>query len=140
MRHLILAVVISSLLVGCGQNLTTVITTVTVADHAFTMYVADTPAKWKTGLGEVSQLGANQGMVFIFPLSEERTFWMKGVEYPIDIVWVDDLTVTGWVTAQAGDLTLYPSPGNVNMVLEFPASTATNIGLTVGDKVTLDGY
>ncbi|MBI4407290.1 MAG: DUF192 domain-containing protein [Candidatus Kerfeldbacteria bacterium] len=119
-------------------------TVVRLADHDFTMSVADTPAKWKTGLGEVDQLAASQGMVFLFPGSEERTFWMKGVEYPIDIVWVNDSQVLGWVTATPGDLTLYPSPGVVDMVLELPAGTAKDIGLTVGDTVilngTLDGY
>ena len=140
MRRLILVGITSALLAGCAQTRSTL----TISDDTFNVYVADSAAERSQGLGEIEHLASDEGMVFVFPTSAQQTFWMKGVEYPIDIVWVDDSQVLGWVTATPGNLTLYPSPGEVNMVLELPAGTAKDIGLTVGGIVilneALDGY
>lgn len=128
-------------LVGCGQSLATI----TINQTVFEVYVADEPAEQELGLGAVQSLEADQGMVFIFSDSQPRSFWMKEVEYPIDIIWVNDLQVIGYVTAQpertgtaVSDYLVYRSPDSVNMVIEVPAGTVQSVQIEVGDNVLLD--
>lgn len=141
MRHLILLGIISVLAAGCAHTRTTLLT---IGDDTFNLYVADSAIEWEVGLGNVDTLSAGEGMVFIFPSSEERTFWMKGVEYPIDIVWVNQQQVIGSVTAQPELVTtpeasyqFYKSPEAVDTVIELPAETVTATGITPGDRVIL---
>lgn len=121
------------LLAGCAQSTATV----TINQTVFTVTVADEPAEQALGLGNTATLEPNQGMVFLFPDSQVHTFWMKGVEYPIDIIWIDHNTVVGSVTAYPGSI-LYVSPEPVDMVLEVPAGTVATEQIKVGDNVLLD--
>lgn len=144
------ALIASSLLAitlsGCSlhNSFTSLQSTVIVGGTRLPVYVADTDHERSEGLGSTI-LEAGQGMVFVWPQPAEQTFWMKDVEYPIDIVWSNDQEILGYVTAQpelAGtqyaDYQQYPSPGEVDMVLELPAGTATELGLKPGDKLVLD--
>lgn len=151
MRPSIALVVLSGFLSlglsGCGQTaaLPTLNQTIQVGDDRFQVYVADTAKEQATGLGEIETLQAGEGMVFLFGESAPQTFWMKDVEYPIDIVWIQAGQVVGFVTAQpeAAEVPLaqyqhYRSPGAVDTVLELPAGTVAKQGLAIGDKVTLN--
>lgn len=121
------------LLAGCAQSTATV----TINQTVFTVTVADEPAEQALGLGDVQSLQANQGMIFIFPDSQEHTFWMKGVEYPIDIIWINENKVIGSVTAYPGSVR-YVSPQPVDMVLEVPAGTVASKQIGVGDRIEID--
>lgn len=141
MRHLILLGIISVLAAGCADTRTTLLT---IGDDTFNVYVADSAIEWEVGLGNVDILGEGEGMVFIFPWSEERTFWMKGVEYPIDLIWVSNSQVVGFVTAQPELTTtaeayyqLYQSPEAVDTVIELSAGTVAEVDITVGDQIIL---
>lgn len=52
--------------------------------------VADSPEKWERGLMFRKNLGENQGMLFIFPDSKPRTFWMKNTLIPLSIGFFDE--------------------------------------------------
>lgn len=121
------------LLVGCGQT----VTTVTINQTAFEVWVADDAAEQELGLGDIDALESNQGMVFVFPDSQIRTFWMKDVEYPIDIIWIDHNSVVGSVTAYPGSIR-YVSPQPVDMVLEVPAETVATEQIGVGDSIKIN--
>lgn len=51
------------------------------------MYVADTTEKITKGLSDVEKLEENEGMLFVFPDEGERIFWMKDMNFPLDILW-----------------------------------------------------
>ena len=42
------------------------------------------------GLGGRQSLPENEGMLFVFDEPEKHCIWMKGMNFPIDIVWVDE--------------------------------------------------
>lgn len=42
------------------------------------------------GLTEHANLQPNEGMWFIFDESKAYPFWTKGMDFPIDIIWVDE--------------------------------------------------
>lgn len=42
------------------------------------------------GLSGVSKLSKNEGMLFVFDDSDEYGIWMKGMLFPIDVIWIDE--------------------------------------------------
>jgi len=51
--------------------------------------IAQTDEARKLGLGIYKKLEANQGMLFVFEQSDTHSIWMKDVEFPIDVIWLD---------------------------------------------------
>ncbi|WP_425354760.1 DUF192 domain-containing protein, partial [Listeria monocytogenes] len=48
------------------------------------------------GLSGRSSLGINSGMFFIFDYEHLPRFWMKDMQFPIDIVWINkDMKIIG---------------------------------------------
>jgi uncharacterized membrane protein (UPF0127 family) len=52
--------------------------------------LAATPQSRRCGLSNRAALGENQGMLFIYPRSDLRTFWMKDTRIPLSIAFLDD--------------------------------------------------
>lgn len=83
-------------------------------------------------------------MLFPFGSGGIQNFWMKDMNFPIDIVWISEGKVAGFVRdaepqpgAPLWKLTIYTSPDNVDQVLEVPAGTVAKDGLKMGDSVLL---
>lgn len=51
--------------------------------------VADTPDAWGQGLRDVANLGAIDGVWFLFPEDVDAPFWMRGARLPLDIAFLD---------------------------------------------------
>lgn len=51
--------------------------------------VADTPELRTNGLSKVSGLAPDEGMLFTFNEPGLYGFWMKDMEFPLDIFWLD---------------------------------------------------
>jgi len=58
-----------------------------INDVSISMYVADTQEKIVRGLSNIEKLEDDEGMIFIFPEERERIFWMKDMNFPLDILW-----------------------------------------------------
>ncbi len=50
---------------------------------------ATTPAQLKQGLSERPSMPDNQGMMFILDKTNSGCFWMKGMRFNLDIIWLD---------------------------------------------------
>jgi len=139
-------------LTGCGagsndsfdESFRVPISAVWFGDDAevLTVYYADIAAEQTVGLGRVEQLGEKEGMLFSYVTAPAQpTFWMKDVDYPLDIIWVSHGNIIGITPnvqpeAAATDLaeyTLYPAPAEVDWVIEVPAGYAQTHGLELGD-------
>ncbi len=54
--------------------------------------LADVPTtndEFQKGLDIKDHLNENQGMLFIFTEPSKQPFWMHGMKFPIDIIWLD---------------------------------------------------
>lgn len=47
------------------------------------------PADQEKGLGDRTSLPTNEGMLFAFPSSSVRCFWMKDMHFPLDMIWLN---------------------------------------------------
>jgi uncharacterized membrane protein (UPF0127 family) len=97
--------------------------------------IADTEALRERGLSGRASLGSDQGMLFIFNQPSMVGFWMKEMNFPLDMVWIDNYkTVIGVADNISPDT--YPknfSPsGSVLYVLEINAGSAKKFGIATG--------
>ncbi len=54
------------------------------------LIVVDTPKAREIGLGNRNELVENEAMLFVFDKPGFYPFWMKGMKFPIDIIWINE--------------------------------------------------
>lgn len=108
--------------------------------------IADTQAKRSKGLGGRQSLASDGGMLFIFSKPDKYPFWMKGLDLPLDFVWIrGDLVVDIFQNIQPPtpgqsdeSLPVYESKEEVDKVLEVVGGTAQRLNIKVGDRVKIE--
>lgn len=113
--------------------------TVVTADgeHAFWVEIADTEEERAQGLMYREPLADDRGMLFQFPDSAERGFWMRNTPSSLDIIYIG---ADGRIVSIARHTTPYsetsiPSYGPARGVLELRAGRSDEIGAQPGDQV-----
>lgn len=77
-------------LTGCGpkaQSLDTL--QLTVGGRTVTAEIADSRAEREIGLMYRKSLPDDHGMLFVYPVAEERHFWMKNTLVPLSIAYLN---------------------------------------------------
>lgn len=96
-----------------------------------------TPEKLYRGLGYRQELPAGRGMLFLMPLVTVQDFCMRGMQFPIDIIWIFQGRIVGLEPNVSPQFTgTLSSPQPVNVVLEVPGGFAEKYGIRVGDQVS----
>ncbi|HKT43034.1 MAG TPA: DUF192 domain-containing protein [Rhodanobacteraceae bacterium] len=118
--------------------------TVALDGHHFSVELATTPAEQEHGLMDRTAMPADHGMLFVFPDSQPRTFWMKNTLIPLDMLFFDASHHLVAIQANAqpckvDPCQLYPSGTPARYVLELNAGTAAKLGARTGDVMTLSG-
>lgn len=118
------------------------IAAVTVGSSTFSVLLANTPQLAYRGLSDRPNLGSYGGMLFVFPTTQERTFVMRDMLFPLDMVWVSEGVITDITPhlplepgATNDTLTPYTGKLPVNMVLEVASGTVDRLGWQLGDSV-----
>ncbi len=116
--------------------------TITLADGTvipFHVEVATTPLQHEYGLMFRKNLGAHEGMIFIFDKEQPVSFWMKNTFIPLDMLFVRENGVIAKITPDAKpfDETPLSSGEPVHSVIELNAGAARENHVAVGDKVIL---
>lgn len=107
--------------------------------------VADTDAEKSKGLGFRESLATDSGMLFIEETPQKYTFWMKGMQFPIDFIWIlnDEIVdiipnVPPPIEGQSDEtLERYAPLTEINRILETNAGFVDQNNITVGDKIIL---
>lgn len=63
--------------------------TLQVGNHKYSLEVAKTEQEHDQGLSGRESLPKDRGMLFVFASEAQQCFWMKGMKFPLDIVWTD---------------------------------------------------
>jgi uncharacterized membrane protein (UPF0127 family) len=58
---------------------------IAVGGELVEMQVAVTPPELERGLMERRDLGPNQGMIFVYPVPQRQSFWMRNCPTPLDV-------------------------------------------------------
>ena len=107
---------------------------VAIGERVYTLEIAATKEEQSRGLGERDSLCDTCAMLFIFQDSSRHAFWMKGMRFPLDIVWLSGEKVV-YVEREisAGSTEVYRPKDDADRVLEFNAGAAD--ALRPGDSV-----
>jgi hypothetical protein len=104
--------------------------------------VAQTEAEKVQGLSDRDRLAPDRGMLFVYEAPLRPVIWMRGMRFPLDILWIRDGRVVDLVRKAK-----VPTPGedpqrfvpreDAQYVLEVPAGFAERHGITVGDRAEI---
>lgn len=101
-----------------------------------TVELAQTPKQWEKGLSDRTDLGFLDGMIFVFPHFHVPIFWMKDMQFPIDMIWIAGnkvVDITPNVPVETSDkLPTYSPRAPIDKVLETRAGWAEENKITVG--------
>jgi uncharacterized membrane protein (UPF0127 family) len=115
---------------------------ISVKGKSIKVYVADTVQKQRVGLMFVAktQMGVDEGMVFVFPDVQYRAFWMKDTVMPLDICFVrSDGRIINILAAKPMDMSSYPSDSPAKYVVEMHVGWFRKRGIKPGDKFDFRG-
>lgn len=111
-----------------------------IGESVITVFIADTDTKRSLGLSNREFLPSKQGMFFVFPHKDTYGIWMKDMNFPIDILWIDDQYKIIHIEENISPTT-YPrvfKPLNPALyVLEVNASYVKNNSIKKGDSITV---
>lgn len=117
---------------------------INLAGRSVSFELAKTAAEKTKGLSGRASIEENQGMLFMFPTPDFLVFWMKDMNFPIDIVWIkgdEVVDVSASVPNEPGvpdtQLKTYLPKVPADRVLELKAGWAERNGLKIGDKVEI---
>jgi len=127
--------------VGCQAEPKLTIATKQDRQLSFKVEVADTPAKREMGLQYRQELADDRGMIFIFPVESQQSFWMKNTPIALDMIFINrDRKIVG-IVEQTTPFSLesrsVPAPSQY--VLEIRGGLAKRYGIQSGDSVRFDG-
>lgn len=130
-------------LAGVGQD------KVTLGGKTYIVTIARTDAERQQGLSGTKSLPPDHAMLFVFPEAsiEGTRIWMKDMNYPIDIVWLDggrkvvytvnDAEPSGYNKAFPLASTIYTPSAPARYVIELPNGTISKTGVNEDTVATL---
>ena len=117
---------------------------VVVGSTVFSVDIASTGEEKRVGLSGREGLASTSGMLFLYETGRPYQFWMKGMLFAIDILWITPGCTVGDIThelqpprsgAPDSEIPLATPSVEAAHVLEVVAGTSRRLGLEVGDSV-----
>jgi uncharacterized membrane protein (UPF0127 family) len=108
-----------------------------INNNEFIVDIADTDKKRQLGLGNRKKICEKCGMLFLFDDKKNRIFWMKDMNFDIDIIWILDdkvVNISKNIKYNKPQKKIY-SGVVVDKVLELPSGSVEKFGIIVGNGV-----
>ena len=140
---LIIAIVFVQAILRSNFSIFAKTATLKSGDKTYSLEIADTPEKREKGLSERKSLPENRGMLFTFDQPDTYAFWMKGMQFPIDIIFLNGNKVTTFYSdvpppADPSDnLILYQPDTPSDRVIELNAGEAEKAKIEPGQALDL---
>lgn len=102
--------------------------------------VVSTNLAREEGLSGRNSLSKNRGLLFVFPSPGTFSFWMKDMNFPIDIIWINEkgIVVDIMENAKPEDYPdSYANKAPALYVLEVPAFEAHSKGAFIGSTLEI---
>lgn len=108
--------------------------------------IADTPGAREKGLSGRASLSPRDGMLFVFNTPDYFSIWMKGMHFPIDIIWIANGRIIDMkedVPPPAHDirtenLPIYSPIARAEFVLEVQSGFSKKNNIHIGDTVSIE--
>ena len=100
--------------------------------------LALTKESQEKGLSGKAGLGEKEGLLFVFPNSGKYTFWMKDMNFPIDMIWISEDMHLVYIKKNALPASYpetYVSDKDAKYVLEVVSGFSDKNNLKIGDLV-----
>ena len=131
---------VSNTLTGSGPG-------VMIGDEKFRAEIAVTDIEKSIGLSGRESLPQKTGMLFVFQHYPAPDFWMKGMEFDLDLVWIGlnctvvsiTLNVPSPKSMKSENIRTYESSKPAHYVFEINAGEVTKYGIEVGNPVQFIG-
>jgi len=114
-----------------------------VHDHKYSIQLADTPQKRADGLSGVAKISDGEGMLFLFSEPQHLQFWMKGMLFPLDIIWINGdkvVDISDGLQPEPGkddaSLNVYSPITDADKALEVNSGWALRHDVKIGDTIT----
>ncbi|MDO8471512.1 MAG: DUF192 domain-containing protein [bacterium] len=135
-----LIIVIGSIFLFFRQSLVVEnrVKVIKINDASIRVEVVNTPETRQKGLSGREMLPEGTGMLFIFDSPVQDGFWMKDMNFAIDIIWIDEkfrvVNIEKEVTPETFPKIFYPNQP-VKYVLELPAGYTNRYYIDIGAVV-----
>jgi len=104
----------------------------------FNVELADTPKLRTQGLSGRKQLNQNSGLLFLFEKSAIYSFWMKDMNFPLDIIWINEDNLVVHIEKNLKPETfpnIFSPKSEALFVLEVNAGLVDQYKIKLGSKV-----
>lgn len=111
--------------------------------HIIPIEIAATSQEKSLGLGERDSLPAENGMLFPYDRKDRYQFWMKGMRFPLDFIWIDGTTIVDLIenvpppTSAFENLPVFQPRVPVDKILEVNAGLIKKYGIKIGDSIRI---
>lgn len=122
---------------------------ITVAGNEISVYLARTPGERIRGLAGKEKIGENEGMLFIFPNTKKRSFWMMGCKYSLDLAYINRNGIIREIVTMGREkpgtpvskMKRYPSKSDeIKYALEMRAGWFKKHGVEPGTRIDLEDF
>jgi len=120
--------------------------TVSIKNNIFKTEVVQSAEETALGLSGRDSIANDHAMLFIFSDKKVRSFWMKDMNFDIDLLWIDNDKVIGYEqnmlapdkNTAIDKLLKYNSLQPVDKVLEIKAGLIESLDIKIGDTININ--
>lgn len=138
---LILIAIVAVVLLGMPKD-TRETVSVRAGDETYKLWVANTDESLAKGLSGVPSLRSDQGLFMEFPSEDDWGIWMKDMEVPLDIIWVNAqfeiVHVVESVSPEIGTTQTFRAPVSSKYVLELSSGSAARAAIQIGQTIKVE--
>jgi hypothetical protein len=108
-----------------------------IGENIFQTEVANSAAKKRQGLSSRESLCENCAMLFLFNEKGLHSFWMKEMNFDLDILWIDknEIVYMAKNVSRKNERKIIKPDREADKVLEINAGLADKLGIEIGDNV-----
>jgi uncharacterized membrane protein (UPF0127 family) len=117
-------------------------TSVYLGSGVYSLWLADTEAERIQGLSDTEKLGPNGGLLMKYDAAKTHGIWMKDMNFPLDIIWLDEDKKVIYIVKNAPPetpvSTIYTPEDPARYVIELPAGSVDKAAIKTGDTASFN--